>query len=407
MNGTPQTSYGYTGEPTDGNNLVHLRRRYLSPALGQFVSLDPLEVFNRYAYVSANPVNRVDPSGLLMAGFGSGSGSGVGVTIPKTTTPTNPVVSAAATGAVIGNLIGGLLGGKVGSVVGAVVGAAIGAVVGTVANNPQPATLHTVIAATPTLSVGTTSPQTTQSQNSTASTTTSSNSSSSGGATGRSRQEESRNRNMSQQARKCGCYSLQYLVSLYQQGQLPECSCPANAIFGCDEQGVPIQAVAIGTNHPNNEAIDLIPITAYEQGESLNQYPGNRSWDTDSARNQYTTVRVVAGGRVIELPSIPPRDPNTDVKIVTNQKAPNRNDNAVLCYEYKHIVPDRSIFEAGTIKGGEELGYINNFNNDQGNPGADAGDISHVHVAVYPCDPSTGNASGPDLNPSRYIGYLS
>jgi RHS repeat-associated protein len=69
-NGTPQTSYGYTGEPTDGNQLVHLRRRYLSPALGQFVSLDPLEVFNRYAYVNGNPIMRTDPSGMLLAGGG-------------------------------------------------------------------------------------------------------------------------------------------------------------------------------------------------------------------------------------------------------------------------------------------------------------------------------------------------
>lgn len=51
--GTNQTPYGFTGEPTDGNGLLYLRERYLRPALAQFVSLDPLEVFNRYAYVDA------------------------------------------------------------------------------------------------------------------------------------------------------------------------------------------------------------------------------------------------------------------------------------------------------------------------------------------------------------------
>jgi RHS repeat-associated protein len=48
--GTQQAGYGYTGEPTDSNGLVYGRARYMSPAIGQFLSLDPLETFNRYAY---------------------------------------------------------------------------------------------------------------------------------------------------------------------------------------------------------------------------------------------------------------------------------------------------------------------------------------------------------------------
>lgn len=81
--GTSQTSYGYTGEPTDGNGLVYDRARYMSPALGQFISLDPMETFNRYAYVDGNPVMRTDPSGLLF-----GAGSNVGGAVKKKTTPT-------------------------------------------------------------------------------------------------------------------------------------------------------------------------------------------------------------------------------------------------------------------------------------------------------------------------------
>jgi RHS repeat-associated protein len=64
--GTPQTDYGFTGERTDGHGLLDLRARRYSPALGQFMSLDPLETFNRYGYVDGNVINRVDPSGLLM-----------------------------------------------------------------------------------------------------------------------------------------------------------------------------------------------------------------------------------------------------------------------------------------------------------------------------------------------------
>lgn len=70
--GTPQTMYGYTGEPTDDNGLVYLRERYYNPVLGTFLSQDPIEgsmnqplSLNRYAYVQGNPVNLTDPSGML------------------------------------------------------------------------------------------------------------------------------------------------------------------------------------------------------------------------------------------------------------------------------------------------------------------------------------------------------
>ena len=69
--GTNQTAFGYTGEPMDGNGLVHLRARYYNPVLGVFPSLDPLEgdmgnplSLDQYVYVQGNPVNWVDSSGL-------------------------------------------------------------------------------------------------------------------------------------------------------------------------------------------------------------------------------------------------------------------------------------------------------------------------------------------------------
>lgn len=62
---------GFTGEPTDANDLVYLRNRYYNPELGTFLSMDPYEgdfndpmSLNRYAYVRGNPVNLTDPSGL-------------------------------------------------------------------------------------------------------------------------------------------------------------------------------------------------------------------------------------------------------------------------------------------------------------------------------------------------------
>jgi RHS repeat-associated protein len=73
-----QSSYGYTGEPTDpANGLVYLRARHLSPRLGVFPSRDRFEgvtsrplSLNPYAWVEGNVVNAVDPSGRYPAALG-------------------------------------------------------------------------------------------------------------------------------------------------------------------------------------------------------------------------------------------------------------------------------------------------------------------------------------------------
>ena len=59
--GSPFT---FTGELLDANDLLYLRARFYSPALGVFTALDPLENLNRYQYVGANPTNWIDPGGL-------------------------------------------------------------------------------------------------------------------------------------------------------------------------------------------------------------------------------------------------------------------------------------------------------------------------------------------------------
>lgn len=59
-----QSPFYYTGMPFDANGLSYHNARYFDPALGVWVSLDPLETANRYGYVSGNPVNAVDPSGM-------------------------------------------------------------------------------------------------------------------------------------------------------------------------------------------------------------------------------------------------------------------------------------------------------------------------------------------------------
>jgi RHS repeat-associated protein len=68
---TALTSMLYSGEQTDGLiEVQHLRARFYDPRSGRFISGDPAsgvldqpETFGRYAYVSVNPISRIDPSG--------------------------------------------------------------------------------------------------------------------------------------------------------------------------------------------------------------------------------------------------------------------------------------------------------------------------------------------------------
>ncbi len=67
-----KNSYQYTGRENDGVGLYYYRARYYSPSLQRFISEDPLGFAsgntNLYAYAQGDPVNLVDPSGLLFRG---------------------------------------------------------------------------------------------------------------------------------------------------------------------------------------------------------------------------------------------------------------------------------------------------------------------------------------------------
>jgi len=69
--GAGSTSYGFTGEWTDGTGLVYLRARYMNTGVGRFMSRDVWEgnyrlplTLNKWGYVEANPINYTDPSGF-------------------------------------------------------------------------------------------------------------------------------------------------------------------------------------------------------------------------------------------------------------------------------------------------------------------------------------------------------
>ncbi len=63
--GSGTSAYQFTGEMRDANGLTYLRARYLDSSTGRFTQRDPSRMeANLYLYAGANPVNRIDPTGL-------------------------------------------------------------------------------------------------------------------------------------------------------------------------------------------------------------------------------------------------------------------------------------------------------------------------------------------------------
>ena len=74
---------GQAGQKLDeSTGLMYYGARYHDPALGRFISADPIvpnpanpQDLNRYAYVRNNPLRYTDPSGyMLWSGDGGGGG---------------------------------------------------------------------------------------------------------------------------------------------------------------------------------------------------------------------------------------------------------------------------------------------------------------------------------------------
>ncbi len=68
VTGTTTNSYAYTGREFDGLGIDYYRARYYNPAIGRFLSEDPLGFAgggaNFYAYAGDSPIDFNDPLGL-------------------------------------------------------------------------------------------------------------------------------------------------------------------------------------------------------------------------------------------------------------------------------------------------------------------------------------------------------
>jgi len=70
--GSGVSMYGFTGEQTDNTGLVFLRARYYAPMQGRFISKDAWggdynrpQSLNTWLYAYGNPINHIDPTGLI------------------------------------------------------------------------------------------------------------------------------------------------------------------------------------------------------------------------------------------------------------------------------------------------------------------------------------------------------
>ena len=150
----------------------------------------------------------------------------------------------------------------------------------------------------------------------------------------------------------------------------PQASCPTDSLLGCfPGTAVPIVAAVVygAATHTVEEAVDFVPADIVDREN--NSYI-NPNWERN-IHPDFRTVHSVVSGEVI-LP-----DFSGDIRIRTSEG---------ICYDYKHISTDGTniSFRNGQfVDAGTPLGMIESHTIDP-----DAGQPSHGHLAIFPCDES-------------------
>ena len=100
---------GRWGVLTDGSGLQYMRARFFNPALGRFVSPDPIYLnggFNLYTYGNNNPLNTIDPMGTFApaaaAGIGAFVSGLINLGLYLYNTPREKLTTRGAVGAFVG-----------------------------------------------------------------------------------------------------------------------------------------------------------------------------------------------------------------------------------------------------------------------------------------------------------------
>jgi RHS repeat-associated protein len=102
--GGSTTALGYDGQYTNQDTgLIYMRAREYDPATGQFLSLDPLQAITGqpYNFVTDNPLNETDPTGLIFGIPGTPSTSEVVKTISHVASGAAVVASVTAAGCAV------------------------------------------------------------------------------------------------------------------------------------------------------------------------------------------------------------------------------------------------------------------------------------------------------------------
>jgi len=104
--------YGYAGAYTDATGRLLLGIRTLDTTLGQFTSKDPTNLVSRFAYASGDPIQNIDPTGMMsdtwkdvLTGLGDFGGAAIGLIIAGAAV-FSVVTAGAATPAVVAAVAG-------------------------------------------------------------------------------------------------------------------------------------------------------------------------------------------------------------------------------------------------------------------------------------------------------------